>query len=75
MPPTPSASTGANVRAEMARKGYSQAELARMLGMSQTGISKRLRGETPFDVNELARISAVLGVPLGTLLDGVGSAA
>lgn len=72
---TPSAVTGANVRAEMARRGLSQAALAKRLGVSQTAISKRLRGETPLDINELLQIAGALDVPLDVLLDGVGSAA
>ena len=75
MTTTPTAATGANVRAEMARRGLSQAALAQRLNVSQTAISKRLRGETPFDINELTRIAEVLDVPLDTLLVGIGSAA
>lgn len=71
MTTTPTATAGANVRAEMGRKGISQAVLASGLGMSQTAISKRLRGETPFDINELVRIAAVLDVPLDRLTEGV----
>lgn len=73
IPITPSGAAGANVRAEMARKVMTQTALARHLGFSQVALSARLRGVTPFDVNELARCAEVLGVPLDRLLDGVGS--
>lgn len=72
---TPAARTvtttvGANVRAELSRRGHNQAALAEVLGITQSGVSKRLRGVTPFDVDELAAVSTWLGVPLGVLLDG-----
>ena len=74
MTTTASATTGANVRAEMARRGLSQTALAGHLGLSQTAVSARLRGLTPFDINELVLTAEVLGVPLGVLLEGVAGA-
>lgn len=72
---TPTQQTGANVRAEMARKGVSQEELAARLGFSQSVVSKRLRGITPFDINELTLIAQHLGVPLASLLPAEAVAA
>lgn len=57
----------AEVRAILARKRIPQAELAQVLDISQVGVSRRLRGETPLDVNEVALIAAYLGVPIGVL--------
>ena len=65
---TPTAQTGRNVRAEMARAGVSQIDLAERVGLSQSGLSKRLRGVVPFDVNELDAIATALGVPVVSLL-------
>lgn len=65
---TPTAQTGRNVRAEMARAGVSQIDLAERVGLSQSGLSKRLRGVVPFDVNELDSIATALGVPAVSLL-------
>lgn len=59
----------------MARRGLSQTALAGHIGKSQTAVSKRLKGETPFDINELATVAAVLGVPLAALTEGVEGAA
>ena len=59
---TTSAAIGANVRAEMARRGMMQQELATAIGLSQPGLSKRIRGVVPFDVDELAAIAAVLNI-------------
>lgn len=74
MTKTPTALTGANVRAEMARQDVSQMQLASRIGMSQTGLSKRLRGAIPFDVNELAAVAAELGVPIDQLTAGIQAA-
>lgn len=60
--------TGANVRAEMARRDMNQSALAAQLGMSQSMLSNRLAGNVAFDVDELARVAGVLEVPLATLL-------
>lgn len=68
MATTPSALTGANVRAEMARRGISQMRLAEALGMSQPAVSARLRGVTPFDINELAAIAEFFNMPVTGLL-------
>ena len=71
---TPSAAAGANVRAEMARKGLTQATLARHLGLSQAAVSARIKGRTPFDINELVIVATVLDVPLAALTEGVAAA-
>jgi transcriptional regulator with XRE-family HTH domain len=70
---TPNTITGANVRAEMARRKISQEAVAQTLGLSQASVSARLRGVTPFRVDELLRIADLLDVPLELLL--VGAAA
>lgn len=74
-PATPAAQIGANVKAEMARAGLTQTDLASRLGLGQSGLSKRLRGSIAFDVNELAAVAAVLEVRLPVLLDGAEAAA
>ena len=68
MQTTPTAQTGANVRAEIARRGMTQAEVAAAMGVSQSQFSKRLRGTIPFNINELSTIATLLDVPLGDLL-------
>lgn len=75
MTSTPTATAGANVRGEMARRGVSQSRLAESIGLSQAAVSKRLRGETPFDINELTAVAAALDVPLARLTEGIGAAA
>jgi transcriptional regulator with XRE-family HTH domain len=51
----------AAIRAEMAVQRRSQVELAELLGLSQAGISRRMLGQTPIDVNELLAIAGFLG--------------
>ena len=60
------------IKAEMARRNYRQSDLALALGITQSQVSKRLRGAIPFDVVELDRIAAWLGVPLAVLVGGLG---
>lgn len=74
MTTTPTAATGANVRGEMARKGVTQVKLAHALGISQAAVSARLRGQTPFDINELAQIARLLDVSIERLIEGVMAA-
>lgn len=68
MTDTPAQRIGANVRAEMARRGISQVAIASKLGLPQTSVSKRLRGEVAFNVDELTAVADHLGVPLAALL-------
>ena len=65
---TPTALTGANVRAEIARRGMSQAAVRKAIGISQGQFSKRLRGTIAFDINELSAIAKALDIPLADLL-------
>lgn len=57
-----------NIRAEMSRRRKTQAELASLLGMAQSGISQRMNGKVPFDVEEIYSIALWLDVPITTLL-------
>lgn len=71
--PTPEREhVAAEVRALMGRgRGHrrvSQAKLAADLHMAQASLSRRLTGEVPFDIDELAAIARYFGVPLASLL-------
>lgn len=65
----------AEVRAEMARQRMSQSRLAELLGVAQQTISRRIVGEVPFDVSELARVAELLNVPMTQFLGSVERAA
>jgi transcriptional regulator with XRE-family HTH domain len=56
------------VRALMARYDIVQLDLQKALGLSQSAVSKRLRGVTPFDVNELDEIARFFGMSLAELI-------
>lgn len=62
----------AEVRANMARARMTQTDLALALGLTQSAVSKRLRGKIAFSVDELEKIADVLGVHPATLLGGIG---
>jgi transcriptional regulator with XRE-family HTH domain len=58
----------ANVRAEMARVGMTQAALAAGLGMHQSRLSDRLRDNVSWRIDELTKTAELLSVPLDQLL-------
>lgn len=68
MSQTPSEATGANIRAELARRGVTQKQLADVLQVSQGQVTKRLRGLIAFDINELVAIAEFLDVDLAVLM-------
>lgn len=60
----------AEVRAGMARSRMTQTDLAEVLGLTQSVVSKRLRGKIAFSVDELEKVADALGVHPATLLGG-----
>lgn len=60
------------VRANMARARMTQTELALVLGLTQSAVSKRLRGKIAFSVDELEKVADALGVHPAVLLGGIG---
>lgn len=62
----------AEIRAEMGRQRLNQAHLAQTLGMTVATAARRLRGEVPFNVIELALIANWLDVPVSRLTPRTG---
>jgi transcriptional regulator with XRE-family HTH domain len=58
-----------SLRAELARRGMTQNDMARILGCSQGHISARMAGRAPWRVSDLAKIARYMGVPLAVILD------
>ena len=58
----------ANIRAELARNGKTQADLAELLGITRQGVSQRLLGRVDFRLRELSLIADFLGVTVTALL-------
>jgi transcriptional regulator with XRE-family HTH domain len=57
----------AEIRAELARARVTQSALAEQLGVSRAWVSRRLSGEVPLSVGDVAAIAAQLGVSFTTL--------
>src|SRR4051812_1322533 len=56
------------IRVLLTRRRMSAAHLGRKLGVSQTWVWRRLKGETAFDLDDLERIAELLGVAVAELL-------
>lgn len=50
------------------QKGITQTELAQTTGISQSQISKQMRGTRDINIDELGAIADALGIPLVTLM-------
>lgn len=66
--PNTTDSVSANVRAEMARRGLNQTDVAAILGVSQVQVSARLRGKVAWRVDDLRTLAAHFGLPTSALL-------
>lgn len=55
----------------MARRDVTQQQLAERIGMAQQSLSRRLRGETRFSIDELQLIADVLDVAITDLLSAI----
>lgn len=65
---TTTEAVAAEIRAELARRQIPQIKLATLLGTSQVSVSRRLTGQTPISVDELAIIAGFLEVPISKFL-------
>jgi transcriptional regulator with XRE-family HTH domain len=54
------AAVAASVRAEAARRGFKQVDLAAMLGLSQAAMSRKLHGLIPFTIAEVYELADVM---------------
>ena len=62
-----------NVRAEAARQGYSQMQLARTLGFTQGMVTTRWKGQVAWQLAELDLVADVLGVSVRDLVTPINS--
>lgn len=69
MTQTLSERVAATVRAESGRRRVSQMQIAEALGLSQAAISRRLSGDTSFELDELPRVAALLDVSITHLIE------
>ncbi|NWN87266.1 MAG: helix-turn-helix transcriptional regulator [Micrococcaceae bacterium] len=56
------------IKAWLVRRDLKQTDLGEGIGLTQTGISKRLSGRVPFTVEELLLVADYLEITLGELL-------
>jgi transcriptional regulator with XRE-family HTH domain len=56
------------IRAWMGRRGENQTRLAEAMGLTQSQVSKRLRGQIAFDIEELELAARFLGCEVQELL-------
>ena len=59
------------IRVHLARRRMSASDLARLTGMTQRAISRRLTGEKVIDVDDLEKIAKVLNLEVAELLPRV----
>ena len=57
----------ANIRAEAARRGWNQTDLAGRMGMDRAAVGYRYRGRTPWTLDETERAARVFGLPFAEL--------
>lgn len=70
---TVTGAVAAEIRGELARRLISQREVAVALGVAPMYLSRRMRGETAFDIEEIAAIAQLLDCPIADLLPAPGS--
>ena len=74
-PNTLAGSVAAEVRAQLARRQLTGAALAASIDRSEMYVSRRIRGDVPFDLVDLEQIARFLGVAVADLLPAPASAA
>lgn len=52
----------ANVRAELARNDIRQPQVTAALSLSQSAVSRRLRGQVDFTITELSVVAKLIGI-------------
>lgn len=62
-------SVAATVRAELARRGLNQWDLAERMGISRGAVSQRLLGHVPFDTDDLAAVAELLDITPSEILE------
>lgn len=58
----------AEVRVALARQGGTQADLATKAGLSKASLSRKMRGDVAFTVDELVAVAIALDVDAGSLI-------
>lgn len=68
--PTPTAvAMGARVRGLIASRMTTRAKVAEALGISEPALGRRLRGEVPFNVDEVHTLAAIFNTSITRLME------
>lgn len=62
------ATVNRNIKAELARSGFRQSDLAQHLNIGAPALSRRLGGSVPWTVDELTLAATFLKVPMADLI-------
>lgn len=62
------ATVNTRIRVELARSRRNQGDLARALGISEAGVTRRMSGTTAWNVPELELVATFLGLELADLV-------
>lgn len=65
----------AEIRAAVARKGIPYGELSEKTGIERTVLSRKMRGSTPFGIEEVISIAQVIGEPPMALVNAAAYSA
>ena len=57
------------MRGLAAEKSVTQTQIADMLGIPQSAVSRRMRGTTPWSLDELAQLCEYFDVTFGLVID------
>lgn len=63
----------ARIQQAVNESGISKTQLIHLTGLSRNYVYKRLRGEGPWNTNDIHRISSALGIDPGTLMAGAAA--
>lgn len=61
-----------NIRAEAGRRSLTQTDLANVLGITQSAISRRWNGRRPWPLEDLPTVADALGVTVADLVTPTG---
>ncbi len=70
-PTTTAVSTGARVKGLIASHSSTRAKVAAALGISEPALGRRLRGEVPFNVDEVHTLATLFNTTVTRLLEEV----
>lgn len=57
-----------NLRAEMARRGITQQQVADVLGLSQASVSRKLLGKSRISIDQLYEITEHFGIDMASII-------